>query len=347
MTQLHMTHSYNNIDVQSLKESVDLSLLISSLGFKITHETSKEIRASCAIHGGDNKSAFRLNKETRTWLCFTNKCQEQYGYDLIGLIKGVLKIEFLEAVKYLKELVGDDAIINDYRARRLFSKDREAFIKNYATPQMPSYVTEDHLVSYRPLRSNSMISVDKFSKPTLDYFEVSGGFTDDFGILRDIIPIRDVEGVLKAYSLKDTRLNPPDTSYKYIITSGFLKDSVLYNLHNAKLYGNILPLIVVEGFKSVWRLYDYGIYNVVCVMGSFISPGQVRLLKTYATKGVLVIFDADDAGRSGTELGIKALNKENISAIDINIITKAKKYGDSPAELTSEEVYEYLYEYIR
>ena len=342
-----MMTSYNKNDVQLLKETVDLSLLLHSLGFKITTENSREIRAACAIHGGDNKSAFRLNKDTRTWLCFTNKCQETYGYDLIGLIKGVLKVDFKESLKYLQDLVGDTEINASLRVSKQFSKDRDAFIKSYASPKKPAYVSEDHLISYRPLRSNTFKRKDNFSDSTLDYFEVAGGFTDDYGIRRDIIPLRDAEGTLKAYSLKDTRLNPPDNSFKYIITTGFIKDSVLYNLHNAKIYGNIAPLIVVEGFKSVWRLYDYGIYNVVCTMGSFISPGQVELLKIYASKGVIIMYDADKAGRTGAIAGVVALNKLGIPVVDIDISSVVKQETDGPAELSSEIIYGYLNEYIR
>ena len=195
--------------------------------------------------------------------------------------------------------------------------------------------------------SNTFKRKDNFSDSTLDYFEVAGGFTDDYDIRRDIIPLRDAEGTLKAYSLKDTRLNPPDDSFKYIITTGFIKDSVLYNLHNAKIYGNIAPLIVVEGFKSVWRLYDYGIYNVVCTMGSFISPGQVELLKIYASKGVIIMYDADKAGRTGAIAGVVALNKLGIPVVDIDISSVVKQETDGPAELSSEIIYGYLNEYIR
>lgn len=341
------THSYDSNDVQLLKDNVDLHLLLTSLGFKISKDNSRQIRAACAIHGGDNKSAFRLNKQTRTWSCFTSKCHETYGYDLIGLIKAVLKVDFKDAVKYLQDLVGDTTLSNNLRADRKFAKDRDAFINSYSTVQKPDYVSEDHLRSYRPLRSQTINRQDKFSNTTLDYFEVAGGFTDEYGIRRDIIPIRDVDSVLKAYSLKDTRLNPPDSSFKYIITTGFIKDSVLYNLHNAKIYGNIVPLIVVEGFKSVWRLYDYGIYNVVCTMGSFISPGQVQLLKVYALKGVIIMYDADKAGRVGAEMGMNDLAKEGVAAIDIDITPSVEKETDGPAELDSATIYRYLNEYIR
>ncbi len=347
-TSQKKTGSYKALDIQSLKDSVDLHNLIYSLGFKITSENSREIRCTCIVHGGDNKSAFRLNREKRTWICFTHKCHEEYGYDLIGLIKGALKVDFIEALEYLKKLVGDNVVNSSYTVSRKFSKSKDTFIRDYTKPRKPDYVNEDHLISYRPLRSQSFEREDNFSKNTLDFFEIAGGFTDKYNVLRDIIPIRDVNGELQAYSLKDTRRNPPDSSYKYIITTGFLKDTVLYNLNNAKIYANQFPLIVVEGFKSVWRLYDYGIYNVVCVIGSFITEGQMKLLKTFAVKGVVIMFDPDEAGKSGASLANAFLNKEGIKNSVVTISQKdIIKEDDGPAELSVEQIYGYLNEFIR
>lgn len=342
------TAPYKPIDINALKESVDLHNLLYSLGFKITNENPREIRCTCIVHGGDNKSAFRLNKEKRTWICFTHKCHEEYGYDIIGLIKGVLKVDFVGALEHLKKLVGDNVVNASYMAARQFSSSKDSFIREYAKPTKPSYVNEDHLRSYRPLRSQSFLQEDNFSKETLDYFEVAGGLTDKWNVLRDIIPIRDVNDELQAYSLKDVRRNPPDTSYKYIITEGFIKDSVLYNLNNAKVYAELFPIIVVEGFKSVWRLYDYGIYNVVAAVGSFVTEGQMKLLKAHATKGVVMFFDGDEAGRTGSDLAKEYLTKEGIKTTVVTIAPEdMKKEDDGPAELSMEQTYRYLNEFVR
>ncbi len=342
------TVPYKPVDIQSLKESVDLHNLLYSLGFKITNENTREIRCTCIVHGGDNRSAFRFNKDKRTWICFTHKCHEEHGYDIIGLIKGVLNLDFIGALEHLKKLVGDNVVNASYMTSRKFSSSRDSFIKEYSKPARPNYVNEDHLRSYRPLRSQSFQRDDSFSKETLDYFEIAGGLTDKWNVLRDIIPIRDAAGELQAYSLKDVRRNPPDSSYKYLITEGFIKDQVLYNMHNAKIYSDNFPLIVVEGFKSVWRLYDYGIYNVVAAIGSFITEGQMKLLKAYAVCGVVVLFDVDEAGKTGADLAKEYLKKENV---DTHIVTIAredvKKEDDGPAELSAEQAYRYLNEYIR
>ena len=345
-------HQLRKDDIQTLKEAVDLDFLVESLGFNIERDNSKEIRATCAIHGGDNRSAFRLNREKRTWVCFTHKCHEIHGNDLIGLIEGALGTNFIGAVEHLKELVGDVSAYKDRLAARRFKQERQKFLQQYAKVK-PSYVSEDALSKFKHFRSPYFLSKG-FAEDTLDYFEVAGGYTDSHKIVRDIVPIRDVKGELVAYSMRDIRENAPK-EHKYILSDGFAKDSVLYNLNNARLFGTDFPIIVVEGFKSVWRLYEYGIYNVVATMGAAITEGQVRLLKAYALKGAAVMFDPDTAGKDGAEgtfdANGKILREGAIHLLKphmpVDIVKMLPSEGEDPADLTLEQAYGYLNGYIR
>jgi len=106
--------------LDKLKDIIDPRYLMESLGFTGIRETSKEIRTACRIHGGDNKTSFRFNKETKTWVCFSHRCHEIFGNDIIGLIKASMNIDFMDAVRYLESLVGtiDSA---DYLEHKRFS----------------------------------------------------------------------------------------------------------------------------------------------------------------------------------------------------------------------------------
>lgn len=332
-----------NEELQTLKLMVDLRYLVESLGFEISRDNDKEIRAACIIHGGDNKSAFRVNKTKRTWTCFTHGCQEDHKNDIMGMIMGSLNVDFAAAVKFLGELVGD---VSSYKKNLLedrVKRERESFIRQYKGTTATSCVSEDNLKKYKALRSTRFIK-DGFDPSTLDYFEVAGGYTDKEGVVRDIIPIRDDQNNLVAYSLRDIRDNLVGEAkdYKYRLTPGFDKDSVLYNLNNALLFGNKFPIIVVEGFKSVWKFYEYGIYNVVAVMGTTITSGQKRLLKVYALNGIVIMFDGDDPGRKGAEKTLEFMSGElNTDVVSI------KEEGLDPSELTCEQVYGYINDFIR
>jgi len=347
--RIRMKNSYKDewektrAEIQLLKEAVDCRFLIEALGFNITKETSKEIRATCKLHGGDNPTAFRFNKETRTWVCFTHKCHEVLGHDIIALIRMSENLNFLDAVAYLRELVGGISVDMNKLAQMKAEQEKRAFIREHCqTHKVPRYVSEKHLRKHLPLRSNGFIT-DGFQRATLDAFEIAGGYVDEEGDVRDIIPIRDIDGTLLAYSLRDVRRNVDiDYESKYKITPGLLKDRVLYNLNRAKDYLADRKLIVVEGFKSVWWLYEMGIYNVVAVMGSVITPGQKTLIYQYAHKGIAILFDNDVPGIIGTNTAFNQLYKK----IDVHPIVMYGPEGTDPADLDKDILYKVLENYI-
>jgi 5S rRNA maturation endonuclease (ribonuclease M5) len=337
---------WNNFkdDLENMKEAVDSRYLLESLGFKIERETTKELRGPCLIHGGDNKTAFRFNKERKSWVCFTHKCHEVYGNDIIGLIKAVLGIDFLEAVNYLRNFVGDIKVRSvELRAKR----ERERFIEYSKKPNSEiedKRVNEKAIKYYKPFRSPSFLN-EGFSVETLDFFEVGGGWVDKEGVTRDVIPIRDDSGVLVAYALRDIR-KEADDDRKYIFTSGFSKDKVLYNMNNAKRYGMKLPLIIVEGQKSVWKFHQLGIQHSVAIMGSRITNGQKLLLYKYAYKGVVLMFDNDIAGVNGMLTAAEEL--KGVLNVNFVFITEVDENGDGlgPSDLPNDVILEYLKFYI-
>jgi len=335
------------IRVDTVKQIIDPVYLAETLGFKLTNETPKEFRAACLIHGGDNTTAFRVNKDLKTWVCFTHKCHDELGNDMFGLVRAVNKCGFMEALEYLEELTGSKTINRTQLSAFKRKREQQEFVRqnNYTSDEKPSIVDATRLKYYKPFRSSLFIE-DGFSSETLDYFEIAGGYSDMEGVIRDIIPIHDDQGVLAAYSLRDIRRNCDDTDKKYKLTTGFDKNRVLYNLNRIKDIAADTPLIIVEGFKSVWRLYALGIKNVVACMGSGITTGQANLLCTYAHKGVVFFFDNDYAGASAIGRSFD-LVKGKMEAY-VEVITEVDEDGEGldPADLTDEQIFYYLNNYI-
>lgn len=329
--------------LETMKDSVDPRYLVETLGFKIVRETTKELRGQCIIHGGDNTTAFRFNKERKSWVCFTHKCHELYGNDIISLIRAVTKCDFIAAVDYLKGLVGSVSDEDYYSFKE--RKERDSFIASYDHIRTKPYVVNEVTLKYfGSMRTNYFVN-DGIKPDTLNYFEVGGGYVDNDGFIREVIPIRDDRSELVAYSLRDIRENVSYDS-KYILTPGFEKDTVLYNMNRAQEYGDLLPIIVVEGFKSVWRLHECGINNVVAVMGSGLTEGQCSLLYLYALKGVVLMFDNDKAGIIGINKAYESL-KDRLSVVPV-YITETNKFGKGygPDDLSDEQLYEYLETYF-
>lgn len=324
------------IKLNRLKEAIDAEQLLISLGFDITNSTPKEVRAPCKIHGGKNKTSFRMDKITKNWICFSSGCHNDIGYDVISLVMHMLNLSFPNAIRYLENIAGVD--INNEAAYLKFkrAKDRHDFIDQMIdNRQVPSsLLSEEYLKSFKKFRSD-FFTKDKnggFSEEILDLFEIGGGYVDRYGFQRDVIPIRDVDGNLKAYSCRDITGNI-DESYKYILTKGFDKDKVLYNLNNAKsCMDETRTLIVVEGFKSVWNLYRFGYKNVVACIGSHITPGQQSLLYTYAFN-IILLLDMDEAGVKGTRDAIKSMKgKIGIRPIFLPYLDK------DPGDLNIDEI---------
>lgn len=332
--------------IDTVKQMIDPGYLVEHLGFKLTRETSKEVRAACSIHGGDNTTAFRLNKEKKTWVCFTHKCHEKYGNDLFGLVRSVNGCTFMEALEYLEDFGGCKGISKDKLIKYRHKKERENFVRfnSGANQDRPSIVDPVKLKYYKPYRS-SFFSELGFQEETLDYFEIAGGYSDCDGLIRDIIPIHDDKGTLVAYSLRDTRKHVT-SDQKYKLTPGFDKNLALYNLNRIKDIAGASPVIIVEGFKSVWRLYELGIKNVVACMGSGITSGQADLLFTYAHAGVVFFFDNDLAG--ATAIGRSYDLLKNKMRVQAEIITEVgdNSEGLDPADLTKEQIFYYLNNYI-
>ena len=318
-----------------LREAIDAEQLLNLLGFKITHVTEKEVRAPCPIHGGSNKTSFRMNRDTKRWVCFSQHCHEDIGFGVIDLVKHMLNMTFIEAVRYLESITGIDIHDEFSYIEYKRNKDRREFIQQMDNRKIPPALTDEiYLKSFRKFRSDYFERAENggFDNELLDLFEVGGGYVDKFGFQRDVIPIRDTTGRLLAYSCRDIT-DKADYAYKYLLTEGFDKDKILYNLFRAKDYmGESRTLIVVEGFKSVWNLHRAGYKNAVACMGSIITQGQQHLLYSTAFN-VITLFDGDEAGVKGTVRTLEDMGDK------INVIPLFLPYtGKDPGDLTIEEL---------
>jgi len=315
-----------------LKEAIDADKLLGMLGFDISKSTSTEVRAPCKVHGGDNKTSFRMNKQTKNWICFSHGCHEEIGYDVISLVMHLTSKSFADTVRYLESITGIDIHNESEYLRYRIEREKRDFIERMKdNRQVPSTLTtEEYLKSFAKFRSDYFTREENGGFPfeLLDEFEIGGGYVDKYGFQRDVIPIRDVNGILRAYSCRDIT-NKADEHFKYLLTKGFDKDKVLYNLHRAKDVSK--KIIVVEGFKSVWKLHMAG-YNAVACMGSRITPGQQSLLYRHAFE-VTLLFDGDEAGAKGTIKAIESMRGK------IKLIPLFFPYEDrDPGDLSVDEL---------
>ena len=125
---------------------------------------------------------------------------------------------------------------------------------------------------------------------------------------RVVIPIHNTEGQLIGYCGRWPG-KPPDDRPKYRLPNGFKKSAEVFNLDRALAQEQGLPLIVVEGFFDVIKLWQLGFHRVVSIMGSSLSARQETLLveASASRPGLILMFDEDDAGRAGREKALLRL----------------------------------------
>ncbi len=127
---------------------------------------------------------------------------------------------------------------------------------------------------------------------------------------RIVIPIHSHEGSLVGYAGRWPGDEPPEERPKYKLPKGFRKSAEVFNLHRAlQEPDHEQPLIIVEGYFDVLRLWQLGWKRVVALMGCSLSTVQEELLKRGMRTGIRIglMFDEDDAGRQGREAALARL----------------------------------------
>ena len=120
---------------------------------------------------------------------------------------------------------------------------------------------------------------------------------------RLMIPIRDHQGRVVAFTARQTDLTPEDDparEAKYVNspeTPIFTKGNLLFNLDRARSHvGEGHPFVLVEGQLDALRSWSVGLKTAIAPQGTSITEGQLVLLRRYHTQ-VECFFDGDSAGQ--------------------------------------------------
>jgi len=120
---------------------------------------------------------------------------------------------------------------------------------------------------------------------------------------RLMVPIRDHQGRVVAFTARQTELTPdsdPAKDAKYINspeTPIFSKSNLLFNLDRARTEaGDGHPFVLVEGQLDALRCWSVGLKTAVAPQGTSITEHQISLLRRYHNQ-VECFFDGDSAGQ--------------------------------------------------
>ena len=153
---------------------------------------------------------------------------------------------------------------------------------------------------------------------------------------RLMIPIRDHQGRVVAFTARQTKLTPEDDpahEAKYVNspeTPIFIKGNLLFNLDRARAHaGEGKPFVMVEGQLDALRCWSVGLKTAIAPQGTSITEGQLILLRRYHTE-LECFFDSDGAGQKAalrllplalkTGIEVRFLTIEGVGKLDPDLL---------------------------
>jgi hypothetical protein len=313
----------------------NIELLFDKLEVKL-YKSGNGYAGRCPVHGGDNSHAIHLYPDGHTqrgyWKCVTHGCERNFKSTIIGFIRGVLshqnhnwrkKGDKFESFDNTLKFISDTLKIDLNRIE--ISHEEIEKKKFLAQTRWNIPMAKDKPLIKRQdvqarLGNPPRYFIDRgFSPEILKKYDV--GYCDDSSkkmYQRCVVPVYD-EGynylvaclgrsVFEKCNKCKQYHNPHDVkcpkfeSPKWKNSDNFNKKNSLYNYWFAKEHiKRSKTVILVESCGNVWRLEEAGIHNSVALFGCDLADCQGFLLEKVGVMNIVIIMDADDAGRSGTQ----------------------------------------------
>lgn len=155
----------------------------------------------------------------------------------------------------------------------------------------------------------TLLTAKKYELKTLNQIGLSIDDRDTYAD-RIMFPLHDSYGRVVGFS---GRIYKDVKQSKYINTKEtviFKKGDCLYHYHAAIDAARVSKsIIVMEGFMDVIRAFTIGIKNTVALMGTALTPEQIRLIKRLS-RNVILCLDGDEPGRhAALKIGQTLLNE--------------------------------------
>jgi DNA primase len=290
------------------------------------------ITMKCLFHDGDN---FNLKFRDNSLYCFS-QCRRQYS--IIDVVAKSLVCSFYEAAKWLCDLFDIDANVDD-DLPTVESKENLNTLKTLSKLKRKNRNNE-----YQVVDQSVLNTIEDFYHPWLEQEGLTKEACSHFGIGyaragvlegRICFPITSPDGAIISVNGRMPDHDMVDVERYHIIGNTQVKQT-LYNLSNIKndlhLYDKIY---VVEGLKSVVRMYQEGYENVVSAINASLSDKQRNLLIGTGLD-IVVICDNDYPGENfGQAVYNKCHKMTNVEVIKLSEITDKEKA--SVDDLTDEE----------
>lgn len=329
-----------------VRQAVNIVDLIG--GYISLRRAGRNFEGLCPFHD-DSKPSLKVNAERQSWRCWV--CA--IGGDVFSFLMQKEGISFPEALSMLAEKAGiplEQGSREQMQERasekaELFricawaeQQFHEEFNRGAAAAKARDYITNRGIdagsigkfrIGYSPAEWSWLINRARNAGFSLDLLEAAGFVSRSsqdnrpFDRFRDrlLFPVHDPQGRPIAFGGRILPSPNPSSDAKYLnspATKLFSKSEQLYALDLAKESAQkSRHIIVVEGYTDVVMLHQFGLTNVVAVLGTALTEKHLPVLRRYVDR-VTLLLDGDEAGRRRTNDILELFVN---SPIDLRVLT--------------------------
>lgn len=314
--------------LEKIVANADVYKLLEHYGFNTSDEDGTILRSHCAIHGGNNPSAFAFNTESNLWFCHTNP--DCGGGDIFTLVEKMENVSFTEATKFLADffridIEGLDIIERKSRNQKEISNFIKIMSKRRAKKPMDTFKVEDKLFELSTFRDFKEDTIKYFGLKFAKEITLESKSGKEYKLYNRLVFPIICNDIKIGASIRATKNNDnPKWSHQ---PTDIKTSELLYN------YDSVIPggtVVVVEGIVDVWAYHEINIV-AVCTFGAHLTDNQYRML-LISGADVVLSYDGDDAGRKATSKATEMLKDK------CNLYKVEMKQGEDPANITREEL---------
>ena len=290
------------MDTTSLKEYIfnnnKVEFVLDKIGCKsIKYHSSKNFY-SATNYNGDNTGA--VNVYNTKYLLIHNWTRESEFNDvsdIISLVQYNKKCSFVDAVKYLHNILGLE--LTPYKKEEKKEKlDPLAIFKNVISRHRAivdvaeiQAIKEEAINDYVPL-----LYIDWLREGVMPWAAKKFGLAYSYKYHRVVIPIRYwLDGTLVGFNQRTTVENYEELGIrKYFLTASYRKSLNLYGLwENREEIKDKKTVVICESEKSVLKRYSRNDGTCVALQGKKLSDEQRRIIIGLNVNEVIIALDND------------------------------------------------------
>lgn len=339
--------------IERVKDSADIVEVVSA--YTDLRRSGQRMTGLCPFHD-ERTPSFSVDTGAGLYHCFG--CG--VGGDVIKFVEEKEGLAFADAVEALADRYGveiererEDPRLEEQRKRRariqelldrtaqfyahyLWDSEEAAKARGYLAGRgLSEQVLRDFGVGFAPNKWDTVLLRGQRAGFTRDELVAAGlvkkgtrgGWLDHFRA-RIMFPIRDSRGRMQGFGGRATR---EEQRAKYVNSPEgelYRKSRTLYGIERARpAMAKRGRAVVVEGYTDVLAAHQAGVEETVAVMGTAITPEQVKLLAAH-TEEVVLALDADRAGR-------EAMLRAQVVATGkrVRLRVAAMPEGEDPADM--------------